>query len=221
MENDETDHARAERVERDEPQRASWATGDPLLTEYYDTEWGMPVRDEAGVFERLSLEAFQSGLSWITVLRKREAFRAAFDGFDPDRVAAYGAEDVERLLADSGIIRNRRKIEATVGNAGAALRLREEGTDLGELVWSFMPELSPAPLTEAEVPSTSPESAALAKELKRRGFSFVGPTTVYALMTAIGIVDAHVVTSHRRGCSGLWNADGTRAVPCPIATDTM
>lgn len=221
MENDETDHARAERVERDEPQRASWATGDPLLTEYYDTEWGMPVRDEAGVFERLSLEAFQSGLSWITVLRKREAFRAAFDGFDPDRVAAYGAEDVERLLADSGIIRNRRKIEATVGNAGAALRLREEGTDLGELVWSFMPELSPAPLTEAEVPSTSPESAALAKELKRRGFSFVGPTTVYALMTAIGIVDAHVVTSHRRGCSGLWNADGTRAVPGPIATDTM
>lgn len=221
MANDETDHARAERVERDEPQRASWATGDPLLTEYYDTEWGMPVRDEAGVFERLSLEAFQSGLSWITVLRKREAFRAAFDGFDPDRVAAYGAEDVERLLADSGIIRNRRKIEATVGNAGAALRLREEGTDLGELVWSFMPELSPAPLTEAEVPSTSPESAALAKELKRRGFSFVGPTTVYALMTAIGIVDAHVVTSHRRGCSGLWNADGTRAVPGPIATDTM
>lgn len=221
MENDETDHARAERVERDEPQRASWATGDPLLTEYYDTEWGMPVRDEAGVFERLSLEAFQSGLSWITVLRKREAFRAAFDGFDPDRVAAYGAEDVERLLADSGIIRNRRKIEATVGNAGAALRLREEGTDLGELVWSFMPELSPAPLTEAEVPSTSPESAALAKELKRRGFSFVGPTTVYALMTAIGIVDAHVVTSHRRGCSGLWNTDGTRAVPGPIATDTM
>lgn len=221
MANDETDHARAERVERDEPQRASWATGDPLLTEYYDTEWGMPVRDEAGVFERLSLEAFQSGLSWITVLRKREAFRAAFDGFDPDRVAAYGAEDVERLLADSGIIRNRRKIEATVGNAGAALRLREEGTDLGELVWSFMPELSPAPLTEAEVPSTSPESAALAKELKRRGFSFVGPTTVYALMTAIGIVDAHVVTSHRRGCSGLWNADGTRAVPGPIAPDTM
>lgn len=221
MENDETDHARAERVERDEPQRASWATGDPLLTEYYDTEWGMPVRDEAGVFERLSLEAFQSGLSWITVLRKREAFRAAFDGFDPDRVAAYGAEDVERLLADSGIIRNRRKIEATVGNAGAALRLREEGTDLGELVWSFMPELSPAPLTEAEVPSASPESAALAKELKRRGFSFVGPTTVYALMTAIGIVDAHVVTSHRRGCSGLWNADGTRAVPGPIAADTM
>lgn len=215
MANDEAEGA------RNEPQRAPWATGDPLLTEYYDTEWGMPVRDEAGVFERLSLEAFQSGLSWITVLRKREAFRAAFDGFDPDRVAAYGAEDVERLLADGGIIRNRRKIEATVGNAGAALRLREEGTDLGELVWSFMPELSPAPLTEAEVPSTSPESAALAKELKRRGFSFVGPTTVYALMTAIGIVDAHVVTSHRRGCSGLWNTDGTRAVPGPIATDTM
>lgn len=221
MANDETHHTGSERVERNEPPRASWATGDPLLTAYYDTEWGMPVRDEAGVFERLSLEAFQSGLSWITVLRKREAFRAAFDGFDPERVAAYGAEDIERLLADRGIIRNRRKIEATVGNAGAAMRLREEGTDLGELVWSFMPEASPAPLTEAEVPSTSPESVALAKELKRRGFSFVGPTTVYALMTAIGIVDAHVVTSHRRGCSGLWNADGTRAVPGEIAADTM
>lgn len=195
---------------RGDPARANWAMGDPLLTEYYDTEWGVPVRDEAGVFERLSLEGFQSGLSWLTVLRKREAFRRAFEGFDPERVAAYGEEEVQRLLADDGIIRNRRKIEATIGNAGAALRLRDEGRDLAELVWSFMPERSPAPRTEAEMPSTSPESVALAKELKRRGFAFVGPTTVFALMSAIGIVDVHLVTSHRRGCSGLWNVDGTR-----------
>lgn len=196
-----------------DPERASWATGDPLLLQYYDTEWGMPVTDEEGVFERLSLEAFQSGLSWLVVLRKREAFREAFEGFDPERVAVFGDRDVERLLADPGIIRNRRKIEATVANARATLLLREQGRDLAELVWSFMPERSPAPHTEAEVPSTSPESVALAKELKSRGFSFVGPTTVYALMTAIGIVDAHIVTSHRRGCSGLWNPDGSRRFP--------
>lgn len=162
--------------QRDEaPIRAAWALSDPLLTEYYDTEWGVPVRDEAGVFERLSLEAFQSGLSWLTVLRKREAFRAAFDGFVPDAVAEYGEGEVERLLADAGIIRNRRKIEATVSNARAAVRLRETGTDLAELVWSYAPECSPAPAVEAEVPSASPESVALARDLKRQGFVFVGP----------------------------------------------
>lgn len=193
--------------------RPAWASASALLRDYYDTEWGMPVRDETGVFERLSLEAFQSGLSWLTVLRKRDAFRRAFDGFDPERVAAYGPPDVERLLGDEGIIRNRRKIEATIANAGAALRLRDDGTDLAQLVWSFMPERSPAPRSEAETPTTSPESTALAKELKRRGFAFVGPTTVYALMSAIGIVDLHLVTSHRRGCSGLWAADGARIVP--------
>ncbi|MBO1901193.1 DNA-3-methyladenine glycosylase I [Leucobacter weissii] len=190
--------------------RAAWALQDPLLTAYYDEEWGMPVREETGVFERLSLEAFQAGLSWLTVLRKRESFRRAFDRFDPEIVAAYGAADIERLLADTGIIRNRRKISATVRNAAATLRLRDEGTDLAALVWSYMPERSPAPRGDDEVPSTSRESAALAKELKRRGFSFVGPTTVFALMTAIGIVDAHLVDSPRRGCSGLWNRDGTR-----------
>ncbi|XPP25678.1 MAG: DNA-3-methyladenine glycosylase I [Leucobacter sp.] len=190
--------------------RASWAETDPLLTEYYDTEWGMPVRDDTGVYERLMLEAFQSGLSWLIVLRKREAFRRAFAGFDPERVAGFGDSDVERLLADPGIIRNRRKIEAAIVNAGATLRLRDAGSSLSELVWSYMPDRSPAPRSEAEVPATSPESAALAKELKRQGFVFVGPTTVYALMTAIGIVDAHLVDSHRRGCSGLWNVDGTR-----------
>ncbi|MBN9613131.1 MAG: DNA-3-methyladenine glycosylase I [Actinobacteria bacterium] len=193
-----------------DPVRAAWAGTDPLLTEYYDTEWGMPVRDDAGVFERLSLEAFQSGLSWLTVLRKREAFRAAFAGFDPDRVAAFDEDDVERLMSDAGIIRNRQKIAATLSNARAVLELRRAGESLAEVVWSFMPQRSPVPLVDAEVPATSPESVALAKELKRRGFAFVGPTTAYALMSALGIVDVHLVTSHRRGCSGLWNIDGTR-----------
>lgn len=200
----------------DGPKRAAWAQTDPLLTEYYDAEWGMPVFGETELFERLSLEAFQSGLSWLTVLRKREAFRAAFDGFDPERVAAYDEADVERLLADPGIIRNRLKIAATVRNAGAVLRLREEHTTgLGGLIWSYMPERSPAPERDEQVPSVSPESRALAKELKRRGFSFVGPTTVYALMTATGIVDAHLVSSHRRGCSGFWNPDGSRTAEVP------
>lgn len=192
------------------PVRSNWATQDPLLTEYYDTEWGMPVRDDQGLFERLSLEAFQSGLSWLTILRKRPAFRDAFANFDPEKVAAFDERDIERLLGDAGIIRNRRKIEATIANAQAILQMREQGESLADLVWAHMPERSPAPETDAEVPSTSPESVALAKELKRRGFRFVGPTTVYALMTAIGVADVHLVTSHRRGCSGLWNVDGTR-----------
>ncbi|CAG7601695.1 DNA-3-methyladenine glycosylase I [Leucobacter soli] len=192
------------------PVRARWAESDPLLTEYYDHEWGMPVTDDAGIFERLSLEAFQSGLSWLVVLRKREAFRAAFAGFDPGRVAAFDGTDVERLMSDAGIIRNRRKILATIENARAVLRLHDAGESLSELVWSHQPDRSPAPRDDAEVPTTSPESHALAAELKRRGFAFVGATTVYALMSAIGIVDAHLVDSHRRGCSGLWRADGTR-----------
>ncbi|WP_416549711.1 DNA-3-methyladenine glycosylase I [Leucobacter sp. BZR 635] len=183
---------------------------DPLLTEYYDTEWGMPVYDEQGLFERLTLEAFQSGLSWVTILRKRENFRAAFDGFDPAIVAGYGDTDVERLLADAGIIRNRLKIEAAVANARAVVALHEAGDTLSELIWRHAPLVSPAPTTDEEVPSTSPESAALAKALKARGFRFVGPTTMYALMSAIGVVDIHLVSSHRRGCSGFWNSDGTR-----------
>lgn len=199
------------------PVRAAWALSHPLLTEYYDAEWGMPVYDETGVFERLSLEAFQSGLSWLTVLRKREAFRAAFSGFEPTLVAAYGEADVERLLGDEGIIRNRSKILATITNARATLKLREEGESLARLVWAHMPDRSPSPEREEDVPSTSAESIALARELKRRGFAFVGPTTVYALMTAIGIADAHLVSSHRRGCSGLWNLDGTRTGLLPAA----
>lgn len=192
------------------PVRAAWANTDPLLTQYYDTEWGMPVTTEAGVFERLSLEAFQSGLSWLTILRKRDAFRAAFHGFDPQRVAAFGEAEVAELMENAEIIRNRRKIWATITNARAILELQEAGGSLSELVWAAMPERSPVPTTDAEVPSTSPESVALAQELKRRGFSFVGPTTLYALMSAIGIVDVHLMQSHRRGCSGLWHTDGTR-----------
>jgi DNA-3-methyladenine glycosylase I len=185
--------------------RPTWAATDPLLRDYYDTEWGMPVRDEHGLFERLSLEAFQSGLSWATILRKRPAFRAAFDGFDPDRVAAYDAADVERLMADAGIVRNRRKIEATVTNARATVALREEG-GLADLVWSFRPAETPAPASYAEVPTQSAESKALAKALRGKGFVFVGPTTMFALMEAVGIVDTHLVGSHRRGTSGVWSA---------------
>lgn len=183
--------------------RPPWAATDPLLRAYYDTEWGMPVRDEQGLFERLSLEAFQSGLSWATILRKRPAFRAAFDGFDPARVATYGSADVDRLLADSGIVRNRRKIEATIGNAAATLELRTDG-GLAEFVWSFRPETTPRPRTQAEVPTQSPESVALSTALRSRGFRFVGPTTMFALMEAVGIVDTHLLGSHRRGSSGVW-----------------
>lgn len=194
------------------PVRSNWATQDPLLTVYYDTEWGMPVYDERGVFERLTLEAFQSGLSWLTILRKREHFRVAFDNFEPSTIAGYTEEDVDRLLGDAGIIRNRAKIAATITNAAAVLELHGRGETLSDVVWSHMPELSPTPLTDAEVPSTSPDSVALAKALKLRGFRFVGPTTMYALMSALGVVDVHLVTSHRRGCSGLWNIDGTRRI---------
>ena len=183
--------------------RPAWAASDPLLQEYYDTEWGMPVRDERGMFERISLEAFQSGLSWATILRKRPAFRSAFDGFDPDTVAGYGAADVARLLADAGIVRNRRKIDATITNARATVALREEG-GLVELVWSFRPVTTPSPSSYAEVPTTSPESVALSKALRAKGFTFVGPTTMFALMEAVGIVDTHLLDSHRRGSSGVW-----------------
>ncbi|WP_114202175.1 DNA-3-methyladenine glycosylase I [Janibacter anophelis] len=188
--------------------RPAWASSDPLLQEYYDTEWGMPVCDERGLFERLSLEAFQSGLSWATILRKRENFRAAFAGFDPDAVATFAEADVERLLQDAGIIRNRAKIEATIRNAAATISLRDEG-GLPHLIWSHRPERTPVPQAAADVPTTSDESRALARELKRRGFAFVGPTTAFALMEAVGIVDTHLLDSHRRGSSGLWRADGT------------
>ena len=167
--------------------------GNPLYERYHDEEWGVPVRDERGLFERLSLEAFQSGLAWITILRKREAFREAFAGFDPDAVASFGEADVERLLADEGIVRNRAKIEATIANARATLALREAGTPLHELVWSFAPPPRAARVASlAELPAQTAESKALAKALKAAGFRFVGPTTAYAAMQACGLVDDHV-----------------------------
>ena len=181
----------------------TWGGSDPQLRDYYDTEWGMPVRDERGVFERLSLEAFQSGLSWLTILRKRPAFRVAFADFDPEAVAAFDDADVARLMADAGIVRNRLKVDATMNNARATVALRPAG-GLAELVWSYKPDVTPTPMSWAEVPAVSPESVALAKRLKREGFRFVGPTTMYALMSALGIVDTHLMGSHRRGCSGLW-----------------
>jgi DNA-3-methyladenine glycosylase I len=165
---------------------------DPLYRAYHDEEWGRPVRDERGLFERISLEAFQSGLAWITILRKREAFRAAFAGFDPEAVARFGDDDVARLLGDAGIVRNRLKVEATIANARATVALREAGTSLDDLVWSFAPAPGPAPASFAEVPALTPESTALAKELKRRGFRFVGPTTAYASMQACGLVNDHL-----------------------------
>lgn len=189
--------------------RPTWASSDPLLRDYYDTEWGMPVTSEQGMFERLSLEAFQSGLSWATILRKRPAFREAFADFAPDRVAAFTDADVERLMEDATIVRNRRKILATVGNARATVAMRDgdsaDGSDLASLVWSFRPATTPAPVTLAEIPTSSPESVALARELRRRGFTFVGPTTMFALMEAVGVVDTHLVGSWRRGCSGVWS----------------
>ena len=155
--------------------RPLWASTNPLLREYYDTEWGMPVRDEAGLYERISLEAFQAGLSWATILRKRSAFRDAFHGFHPETVAGYEHADFERLLADPGIVRNRLKIRATITNAGATIDLREEG-GLVDFVWSFQPAETPAPRTFGEIPSQSPESVALSKALRKKGFAFVGPT---------------------------------------------
>lgn len=185
--------------------RPAWAEASDLMRTYYDTEWGMPVRDEAGLYERLVLEAFQSGLSWSIILARRENFRRAFANFDPDAVAAFTDEDVARLLTDASIIRNERKIRAAITNARATVALRDDG-GLPDFLWSFQPDETPAPRTIDEVPTTSAESVALAKALKAKGFTFVGPTTMYALMSAIGMVDLHLVGFHRRGSSGVWAA---------------
>jgi DNA-3-methyladenine glycosylase I len=170
--------------------RCSWAVSTEEYVRYHDEEWGRPQRDSRALYEKLCLEAFQSGLSWLTILRKREAFRAAFAGFDIETVAAFDEDDVARLMADAGIVRNRAKIDAAIANARAAAALDEP---LSELIWSFAPGGDrPAPRTLADVPATTPESTALAKELKRRGFRFVGPTTAYALMQACGLVNDHL-----------------------------
>ena len=185
--------------------RPLWASVDPLLREYYDTEWGLPVTDEHGLYERICLEGFQAGLSWATILRKRPAFRAAFAGFNPDAVALFTEADVERLMLDPGIVRNRLKVRSAVTNARATLALRQEG-GLVEFVWQFKPAATPRPALHAEIPTQSPESVALSKALRKKGFSFVGPTTMFALMEAIGMVDTHLLDSHRRGSSGVWPA---------------
>lgn len=183
--------------------RPSWAAVDPMLRDYYDNEWGLPVRDEQGLYERISLEAFQAGLSWATILRKRPAFRAAFRNFQPEAVAAFTETDVERLMLDAGIVRNRLKIQAAITNARATLALRDEG-GLVEFVWGFQPGTTPEPASLHEIPTTSLESVALSKALQKKGFAFVGPTTMFALMEAIGMVDTHLLDSHRRGTSGVW-----------------
>lgn len=174
--------------------RCPWATT-PDYQEYHDTEWGVPLHGDDALFERMTLEAFQSGLSWLTILRKRPAFRRAFDGFAIDKVAEFTGADVERLMADASIVRNTRKIEATIHNARTAATMAES---LDDLLWSFAPDPPrPRPARESDVPATTPESTAMAKELKKRGFVFVGPTTAYALMQATGMVDDHIVECFR------------------------
>lgn len=183
--------------------RCPWGTGDPVSLAYHDAEWGMPVDGEAAHLERLTLEAFQSGLSWLTILNKREAFRQVFAGFDADVIASYGDSDTARLMLDARIVRNRRKIDAAVANARATVALRDQG-GLVDFLWSFRPDTTPAPRDTDEMAPTSPESIAMSKALKKLGFAHVGPTTMYALMEAIGIVDDHLVGCHRRGTSGVW-----------------
>ncbi len=175
--------------------RCAWGDTSELYRDYHDHEWGVAVTSENGLFERLCLEAFQSGLSWLTILRKRASFRRAFSGFDIDAVAQFGEADRARLLADAGIVRNRAKIDAAIANARAVRDAVPEG--LPTLLWSFAPESHTRPVSSGDVPATSAESRAMAKELKRRGFAFVGPTTAYALMQATGIVDDHVATCFR------------------------
>ncbi|OBF65692.1 3-methyladenine DNA glycosylase [Mycobacterium sp. 852002-51971_SCH5477799-a] len=183
-------------MNEDELVRCSWATARPgpdfeLYRDYHDREWGQPVRDGVALFERMSLEAFQSGLSWLIILRKRESFRRAFAHFDVAKVAEYTDTDVQRLMADQGIVRNRAKIESTIANARAAAELGSPA-DLADLLWSFAPSPRSRPVDPSEIPSATDESKAMARELKRRGFRFVGPTTAYALMQATGMVDDHI-----------------------------
>lgn len=186
--------------------RCAWAAHDPDYRRYHDTEWGRPVFDELRLFEKLCLEGFQAGLSWLLILRKRPAFRTAFHGFDPDAVAAMGPADVERLLADASIVRNRRKITATIDNARALLALREHGAALPDLVWQHAPPAQPRPRHPDEIPSATDASRALSAALREQGFRFVGPVTCYALMQALGLVDDHL-----HGCSVPPSATGPAA----------
>ena len=181
----------------DDRRRCWWGASTPDYELYHDEEWGRPVTDDRGIYERLTLEAFQSGLSWLTIMRKRDNFRAAFADFEIEAVAGFGARDVKRLMADAGIVRNRAKIDAAIANARAAAALE---TPLAELVWSYAPKGRPrTPRAREDLPATTPESNALARELKRRGFRFVGPTTAYATMQACGVVNDHMAGCWVRG----------------------
>ncbi len=184
--------------------RCGWAGSDPLYLAYHDTEWGVPTRDDGELFARLMLEGMQAGLAWITILRKRESLTAAFAGWDPEVIARYGDDDVARLLADPGIIRNRLKVAAVIRNARAYLALLDEGVGFGELLWGFVggePVVN-RPATLADVPALTDESIAMSKELKRRGFTFVGPTICYAFMQSTGMVDDHVADCFRAVANG-------------------
>lgn len=178
--------------------RCSWGASPPIYLEYHDNEWGEPATDETAVFEKICLEGFQAGLSWLTILRKRPAFREVFHDFEPEAVAAMSARDVDRLLVDDRIIRHRGKIEATINNAQRLLELHASGSSLLELFNSAAPAKPHAPRTIAEIPSTTPESMALSRRLKKHGFRFVGPTTCYAALQALGIVNDHLMSCHAR-----------------------
>lgn len=188
----------------DDQPRCSWAATTIDYAHYHDTEWGRPVTDEQTLFEKMCLEGFQSGLSWLTIMRKRESFRAAFANFEAEKVAAFGSGDIERLLGDAGIIRHRGKIEAAINNARVMLELWERGESLAGLFWSYQPERPTIPLRLSDVPSQTEDSTALSKDLKKRGFRFVGPTTAYAAMQAMGVVNDHLDQCWvRPACEGL------------------
>jgi len=190
-----TDTGRGAEAGPDGLARCPWSLSTPDYLAYHDDEWGRPIRDDARMFERLCLEAFQSGLSWLTILRKRENFRAAFRGFDPAAVAAFGPDDVARLLADAGIVRNRAKIEAAIANARATLKLPD---GLAALVWQYVEAAGPAPVTLADVPASTPAAKALSVNLRKHGFRFTGPVTAYATMQACGIVNDHLTDCYYR-----------------------
>ena len=190
--------------------RCSWGASTPEYLRYHDEEWGRPVGDEIRIYEKLCLEGFQSGLSWLTILRKREAFRAAFASFDPAAVARFGDGDVERLLGDAGIVRHRAKILAAIANARATLRLRDQGLSLAAVVWSHEPEPGPPPSELSTLPPFTAESKALSTALRRHGFQFVGPTTVYAAMQSLGVVNDHLAGCHFRAVA---EAERSRFAP--------
>ena len=181
----------------DGKKRCAWCVGDELYEQYHDREWGRPIKDERAVFEKLCLEGFQAGLSWLTILKKREAFREAFRGFEPEVVAKFTGRDVQRLMKNEGIVRNQAKIESAINNARVLCAMHEQGESLSKLVWSHAAPRKSPPRNLSQLKAVTPESVALSKELKKRGFSFVGPTTLYAAMQSLGLVDDHVVGCHR------------------------